>query len=671
MLMKFIREQRSQIFCISSFLIWVGLYCLIFRVYIFQVSIVPQNNLFYVKDFCSAYLLDLSFFLCTGYLIFYQGRLKWLHITSNALGMILYLILISLNIIHLAISHHYKAGLINFSHLHDYIQDYAVLLSIGVSILPILSIMLLVIMPLTILAWVWYSIPKHTISSFYGSNKRNYCRGYAYHFSWILVCGIIFLSGNQLLNAFYNNKLNNNNNTTHSNNVLYRMLLSQYAHDQQEKYVTSQKYVVPSDLLISPDHNYFMQENYIFPHKQYPLIKKKVSTHLKPKIKPNIIFIVLESIGKYHMGPKPETYHSKNSATPFLDIWSKQAFSVSTFLANSDYTAGAEVSIFCSYHDTLRFSTGSGSILRDHTYMSLLCLPNILKKNGYDTFFFHSYTATFDNKHIFFPLHGIEHIIDRDHPAFKHVKKNDWGIDDKTLMLYSIQRMNRAKKPFFSIILTVNTHTPYLLHNNTQRKKFTPGNIQLNNYLNTVREADNNLRIFIQQIKKQTWFKNTIIIITADNGNGALPYTKRKLSTIEQFKITHDIPFLMYTINPSYKIPIGTVSKRYASQVDIMPTILDIMGIELENPFVGESLFSKNRKKEIFLYDWFNCYYLLTNDQFFYSAHTKSLFNFNRGHLLNKKNITLNSYETRIKTMVAFYNNLILKNNVWFNYNAP
>ena len=132
----------------------------------------------------------------------------------------------------------------------------------------------------------------------------------------------------------------------------------------------------------------------------------------------------MESLAAKDTGLQDSIATQGINITPFLNTLISKSVVFSPFFSNADYTAGAEVAIFCSMHDSLRYSIAHGSILRDLTNTQLLCLPKILGDVGYSTSFFHSYTTTFDNKHVFFPLNGVQEIIDRDHSAFNKLKRS-------------------------------------------------------------------------------------------------------------------------------------------------------------------------------------------------------------------------------------------------------
>lgn len=92
---------------------------------------------------------------------------------------------------------------------------------------------------------------------------------------------------------------------------------------------------------------------------------------------------------------------------------------------------------------------------------------------------------------------------------------------------------------------------------------------------------------FLDNYVKTENGKNSLIIITADHGNG-----KKLVNNIRNKKISilnqYQIPLLiLYPIN--YKVGRQEIN-TLGSQVDIMPTIMDIMNMEYNFPMFGKSL---------------------------------------------------------------------------------
>ena len=657
-------------------LLYCLLYTFIYRIALFHTQTLETSYLYIVRDFLCGMVLDLSLLL----FIINGLYLKYIR-TFSFIFSILY---ISINISHLALSVQYKAGLANFSYLIEYANEFIPLLKTGSSLVPIWYILVFWILPISIFTNLYKSINKNFVQvNFVLPNILfinnlpytiklklesilKYISKYSLQYS--LTGLLLFLLGFGFMNAFYNNPLADNSTNSHANNSLYRMIQSQYRSWQEENFFHNQE----ASQFKYPDKKHFEQMGYSFEKKDYPLIKVPKTEDFVPKYKPNIVIIVMESVAAKDTGFKKYLSIQGKDVTPFINSLINKSIIVPKFFSNADYTAGAETAIFCSTHDSLRYFMGSGSILRNNTYLRLKCLPKILSDIGYSTFFFHSYTATFDNKHIFFPLNGIQEIIDQDHDVFKHSPKTYWGIQDKEMFEYGVkhisnriqeQKQRNQDKPFFTFFLTVNNHPPYILHNKALKKRYV-SNEMYNNYLNTVNQTDTAIKIFFEHASKEAWYNNTIFIITSDNGSIQSNTNQKNQNTIKNFKMLHTVPFIIYSPQHKFGIKPSVLDIAGASHIDITPTILDILNLNIKNHFAGESLLKPNRKNHSFIYDWFNNYYRISWP-LYYNLHDNKVANLETEKEFKVRKRKLYELKSWTEQTSQLFNYVVFKNKLW------
>ena len=93
---------------------------------------------------------------------------------------------------------------------------------------------------------------------------------------------------------------------------------------------------------------------------------------------------------------------------------------------------------------------------------------------------------------------------------------------------------------------------------------------------------------FLETIKPEPWFANTVVIVLADHG---FPLSEHGSSTIGYGLYTESvwIPFLILGQHPKMGAP--ALHDYPASQLDIGPTILALAGIQEANHFLGHDLF--------------------------------------------------------------------------------
>ncbi len=202
-----------------------------------------------------------------------------------------------------------------------------------------------------------------------------------------------------------------------------------------------------------------------------------------------------------------------------------------------------------------------------------------LGKQGYQTEFVYGGEAHFDNMRSFFTGNGFQRVVDirEMRPAFT----GSWGASDEDLFDKSLERLTKlhgSGKPFFSLIFTSSNHEPF---------EFPDGKIKLHEspkqtVNNAVKYADFALGKFIREAKKQPYWKNTVFLIVADHDNRVYG---NSLVPIKKFHIPGLI--LGADIEPKR-------IKTIASQIDLGPTLLSLLGVSSEHPMIGRDLARDN-----------------------------------------------------------------------------
>jgi phosphoglycerol transferase MdoB-like AlkP superfamily enzyme len=209
---------------------------------------------------------------------------------------------------------------------------------------------------------------------------------------------------------------------------------------------------------------------------------------------------------------------------------------------------------FCSYY----FSAAPGYLAQDKGYYKQMFDPDI-----------QFFREEFFDKYNF----GVE---------------NEWGLSDRTLYSGVFKELKECQaERFIAVISTIDTHPPYHHSELTPEEEKSFPNV----FLQSLYSADRELNVFIQKIMQDPKLYNerTLIILTSDHtATHGENYTKRKIFSPER------IPLIFIT--PNQKIFQKLDRNKYASSIDLAPTILSLIGCEIPSSFMGRSLFSeKNR----------------------------------------------------------------------------
>lgn len=287
---------------------------------------------------------------------------------------------------------------------------------------------------------------------------------------------------------------------------------------------------------------------------------------VNPEQKYNVIFVLVESLsGEYmsYIGNK------RGITTPFLDSIVDNSLFFSNLYATGTRTVRGIEAVTLSYPPTPGLS-----IVKRPDNQNLFNIGSVFKEKGYQNRFIYGGFGYFDNMNAFFENCGFD-IVDRSSLEKNEITfANVWGVCDQDLYNRAIKEADlsfESGKPFFSFILTTSNHRPYTFPDlGIDFPMSREGGVKYTDYA---------LRDFFKKASGKEWFKNTIFVVVADHCGGS---AGRAELPIREYQI----PFIVY--NPAIVAPRKV--DVLCSQIDVAPTLLDIMGWSYKNSFFGKSI---------------------------------------------------------------------------------
>ncbi|KAB1154764.1 LTA synthase family protein [Flavobacterium luteum] len=414
------------------------------------------------------------------------------------------------------------------------------------------------------------------------------------------------------------------------------------------------KNIVHSDIVLNTPFaiirtlftNSFVKTNYknvtnkvilekIQPIKQY---------HNNPKTKPNIVVFILESYGREYIGAlnKGAKITNYKSHAPFLDSLSQHSLIFTNGYANGRQSIHGMSSILAgipSFKDAFTSSP--------YPKQKIESLVSTLESEGYNTSFFHGAANGSMGFLGFGNILGIDNYYGR--TEFNDDSQFDgfWGIWDEPFLQFMKNTLDKKKTPFFASVFTVSSHEPYIIPEK-YKNKFQEGSIPMHK---CVEYTDYALKRFFGEAKKQPWFSNTIFVLVADHGNQVFYNEYNK--AINRFTV----PIIIYKPNSKY---VG-VDTDLAQQIDIYPTILDMIGYKKRFRSWGRSLLDKKSSEPFVINSTGNIYQFLRGNYIctfdgkkalgFYAKDDKGL----EKNLIQHKNAEMNDIELHCKAFIQDY----------------
>lgn len=363
-----------------------------------------------------------------------------------------------------------------------------------------------------------------------------------------------------------------------------------------------------------------------------------------PKSKPNVVIFILESNAKEYFGSfnKDMKIPNYKGYTPFVDSLAQHSMIYTNAYANGYKSIHAMSSVLAgipSFKDAFTSSP--------YPKQKTESLVSTLKSEGYSTSFFHGAP----NGSMGFL--GYANILGFDHYYGKNEYNNDadfdgvWGIWDEPFFQYFNTTISKEKQPFMATLFSVSSHEPYQVPDK-YKGKFPKGDVNIHQCIGY---TDYALKQFFASAKKQSWFNNTIFVFVGDHGN-TIFYDEYKKEMNKNV-----VAMMIYKPNSDL---VGE-SKEYAQQIDLYPTILDLMGYNKPFRSWGRSLVGDKKVKPFVvrysanLYQFMSGNYICTFDGNkvvgFYAKKDKDL----KHNLISKRNAEMDLIEIKCKAYIQDY----------------
>ena len=302
----------------------------------------------------------------------------------------------------------------------------------------------------------------------------------------------------------------------------------------------------------------------------------------------NIVLISVESLSASYLG----SFGNLDGLTPRLDALAREGLLFTRLYATGTRTVrGLEA-----------LSIGippipGQSVVRRPDNEHLASIGEVLRQQGYETLFLYGGYGYFDNMNAYYAGNNYR-VIDRtDFPAASVGFANVWGVADEFLFDNSLTQLDQAHaagKPFLAQIMTTSNHRPYT---------YPDGRIDIaspGGRSGAVKYTDYAIGHFIDQARNKPWFADTLFVIVADHCASAAGKSKLPVPG-------YHIPLIFYA--PALLKP-GR-DNRLTSQIDIPPTLLDVIGRPGDDHFFGQSVFEqKDANRRAFISNYQELGYL-------------------------------------------------------------
>jgi arylsulfatase A-like enzyme/Tfp pilus assembly protein PilF len=308
------------------------------------------------------------------------------------------------------------------------------------------------------------------------------------------------------------------------------------------------------------------------------LLLAALSAGCRGRSRPDVLVITLDTTRADHLG----SYGYSEPTTPVLDALAKDAAVFTQVYTTNPITLPAHSSLFTGTYPMFHGTRDNGTyVLRD----DVTTLAEVLSTQGYDT-------AAFVGSFVLDSRYGLNQgfgLYDDDVGA-------DWSKDEmeaRTSRAFGFAERkanlvtaaaNRwlsqpRKRPYLAWLHYFDPHQP-VNPPEPYRSRFSEG------YDAEIAFADEQIGQVLALLKERGTYDDTLIVVVADHGESLLQHSEISHSLLI-YDTTMHIPLI---VKPPGHEARGRRIDALSSIVDVMPTILSILGVAIPGDVQGQSL---------------------------------------------------------------------------------
>lgn len=319
---------------------------------------------------------------------------------------------------------------------------------------------------------------------------------------------------------------------------------------------------------------HFVDEKFINDNIQpYKIYERQTSN------RPNIVIFIVESFGREYSGAFNKDKNIKDyvSYTPFIDSLAQESLIFPNTFANGRQSIHGMSSILAGIPSLTDAFTSS-----PYSNQKIQSIVSVCNDLGYDTSFYHGAPNGSMGFLGFGNILGFKHYYGLNEYHGDQDFDGMWAIWDEPFLQYFAKNVGK-QKPFMATVFTASSHHPFKIPEK-YNGKFKKGKIEMHE---PIQYTDYAIKKYFETAKKEPWFKNTIFVFTGDHTNQVFyPEYEKAMNRFA-------VPLIFYSPNPEFNLK--GINNEEAQQMDIYPTLSDLIGYNKKIRSWGRSLVSEKK----------------------------------------------------------------------------
>ena len=299
-----------------------------------------------------------------------------------------------------------------------------------------------------------------------------------------------------------------------------------------------------------------------------------------PSSKKNVVILIVESFGREYIGALNKDLENGQykGYTPHVDSLIAKSTTFTHSYCNGRKSIDGMPSILSSIPMFIE-----PFVLTPSSMNHVTGIAGILGAEGYETAFFHGAQRNsmgfqaFARKTGFQNYYGREDFCEDGRFGDDSEFDGMWAIWDEPFLQYFAAKISDLKEPFMTAVFTATSHHPYAIPEK-YKEVYPEENLIIHK---CIRYTDMAIGKFFEKVSREPWFENTIFVLTSDHTNHSDHAFYQ--STLGGFCS----PIVIF--EPGQE---PQVIDKIAQQIDIMPTVLGMLGYNKKFFAFGIDLFN-------------------------------------------------------------------------------
>ncbi len=310
-----------------------------------------------------------------------------------------------------------------------------------------------------------------------------------------------------------------------------------------------------------------------------------------PKVKPNIVFAIMESMGR-------DEFEADAPDNVMLGELANQLHDAKVFLQGIAVNGGTYPSL-----EGLLLNTPYVPIMQSKYGNRALDFSKVkaFKEAGYRTVFLTAGSVGWRQLDKNLPLQGFDELYGEQAimAAFPGTTRGVWGVGDEFMFKFAQKLLDDRKpndKPLFLVMLSITNHSPHAVPAHYTLQPINPNRLPafvssdredpiLRGMLETYQYSTNALGDFVKHLREAGQLDDTVVAATGDH-NARLNYNPNGY-----WHHSNGVPVLFW-VPKSIATPVYD-AKRWVSHRDILPTLGALALGKTPEPEEGRFLFAK------------------------------------------------------------------------------